>query len=385
MFMSWQETDISQEKLKFINDWLKDEFSFATLCKRYQISRPTGYALVKRYQAEGVAALAERSRAPLCTPHKTSEPIEAKLLHFKHRYPHWGPSMIRDFLIKEGIEGPWPAASTVGEIFKRHGLVKPRKLKRRTPAHSEPLKHCTAPNQVWSADFKGQFRLRNNKYCYPLTMTDNYSRYLILCEGLMSPNCIDSIKCYEKAFREYGLPDVIRTDNGQPFAGLAIGGLTRLSIWLLKLGIMPERIRPGCPQENGRHERMHRTLKEATIIPGQKNLQEQQQLFDDFKIEFNTKRPHQALKASRPAEVHRKSIREMPEKMSEIIYPNEFLIRKVKINGELKFSGKRYFVSELLHGESIGLEPIDDDRAIVYFSRLKLGIIDARLNKIIRP
>lgn len=383
--MSWQQTDISQEKLMFINDWLKQEFTFATLCKRYQVSRPTGYALIKRYQSEGVAALKERSRAPHSIPHKTSESIQAELLRLKYRYPHWGPSMIRDFLIKEGVEGSWPAASTIGEIYKRHGLVKPRKLRRKTPAHSEPLKHCQAPNEVWSADFKGQFRLKNQKYCYPLTITDNYSRYLLLCEGLESPNCDDAMKCYDKVFREYGLPDSIRTDNGQPFAGLALGGLTRLSIWLLKLGIMPERISPGCPQQNGRHERMHRTLKEAVIIPREKTLREQQKLFDDFQIEFNTKRPHQALQGNRPAEIYRRSSREMPNKLQEVVYPDSYLIRKVKTNGELKFAGKRYFISELLHGEAVGLESIDENRAVVYFSRLKLGVIDSRLDKITRP
>jgi putative transposase len=385
MCMSWQESKISEEKLMFINDWLKQEFTHAALCDRYQISRPTGYELIKRYKDEGVAAFKERSRAPLNIPHKTPEAIEAKLLALKYRYPYWGPSMIRDFLIREGIEGLWPAASTIGEIFKRHGLVKPRKLRKKAAAHSEPLKQCVAPNQVWSADFKGQFRLKNEKYCYPLTMTDNYSRFLFLCEGLDSPNCNDAMRCYEKVFREYGLPDSIRTDNGQPFAGLAVGGLTRLSIWLLKLGIMPERISPGCPQQNGRHERMHRTLKEATIIPRKNTLKEQQKLFDNFQVEFNTKRPHQALNGMRPAEVHTRSTRNMPDKIPEIIYPNSFLLRKVKTNGELKFAGKRYFVSELLHGETIGLDFIDEDRAILYFSKLKLGIIDSRLNKIIRP
>lgn len=383
--MGWQETDITQEKLMFINDWIKQEFKFATLCKRYQVSRPTGYALIKRFQSEGVDALKERSRAPHSIPHKTLEAMEAELLRLKYRYPDWGPSKIRDFLIQERIEGSWPAASTIGEIYKRHGLVKPRKIRRKTPAHSEPLKHCMGVNQVWSADFKGQFRLKNESYCYPLTLTDNYSRYLLLCEGLNSPSCDDTMRCYEKVFREYGLPDAIRTDNGQPFAGVAVGGLTRLSIWLLKLGIMPERISPGCPQQNGRHERMHRTLKESTVFPRKKTLKEQQKLFDDFQIEFNTKRPHQALKGSRPAEVYARSSRRMPDKMSEIVYPENFIIRKVKTNGEFHFLGKGFFLSELLHGEVIGLEPIDEQRAIVYFSKLKLGIIDSRLNKIIRP
>ncbi len=385
MSMVWQETKVFEEKLMFINDWLRQEYNLATLCKRYQISRPTGYALIKRYQAEGVGAFEARSKAPHHIPHKTSKLIEAELLRLKYRYPNWGPSMIKDFLEKESIEGSWPAASTIGDIYKRHGLVKQRKLRKRTAPHSEPLRHCMASNHVWSADFKGQFKLKNGNYCYPLTITDNFSRFLFMCKALKSPNCNEVIKGYEQVFLEHGLPDAIRTDNGQPFAGLGIGGLTRLSIWLLKLGIMPERIEPGCPQQNGRHERMHRTLKEAAVFPKEKTLEEQQLLFDAFQTEFNTKRPHQALNGNRPAEIHVRSLRELPSKSPDIVYPDNFLIRKIKMNGIMKFAGKEYFVSELLHGEPVGLELIEEEKATIYFGQLKLGIVDSRVDKIIRP
>lgn len=385
MTMPWQQIDITEEKLNFIIDWKRNEFSFSELCKRYKISRPTGYLLINRYQAEGIDGLKEKSKEPHAIPHKTSYEVEHKLIELKHRFPNWGPAKIRDFLIAEGIAGTWPAASTIGEIYKRHGLVKPRTKRKRVAPYSEPLRHCTSPNAIWSADFKGQFKLKNNKYCYPLTITDNFSRYLFACAAFLSPNSDETIKAFTKVFIEYGLPDALRTDNGQPFCGMGFTSLTRLSIWLLKLGIIPERINVGAPQENGRHERMHRTLKESAIINGASTLLEQQKKFDDFIYEYNNLRPHSALDGKRPKEIHVKSLRQFPEKLLEISYPDHFGLRKVKYNGEIKFTNKRYFLAELLHGETIGLEMIDDHRAIIHFSKMKLGIVDSRLDKIIRP
>lgn len=383
--MAWQETGKNDEKLKFISDWLKQEFKFSDLCKRYGISRPTGYYLVNRYRSECEGAFKDKPKSPHNIPHKTSFEIESELIKLKYRYPSWGPVKIKDFLIAEGIKGNWPAPSTIGEIFKKHGLVKPRKIRKRIAPHSEPLKHCLAPNDVWSADFKGHFLLSNGKYCYPLTITDNYSRYLLACDGFLSPSCDNTIKTFEKIFAQYGLPKAIRTDNGQPFCSFGFGGLTRLSIWFLKLGIMPERIDLGAPQQNGRHERMHRTLKEAAIVPKKKRLHAQNKIFSNFIEEFNFKRPHQAISSKRPYELYTKSKKRLPEVLPEINYPKDFLTRKVKMNGEISFAGKKYYVSELLYKELIGLEVIDDNRAFVYFSKLKLGIIDAKLSKIIRP
>jgi putative transposase len=383
--MGWRASEIKDEKIKFVGDYLKGEFNFSELCQRYSISRPTGYALIERYHEEGLEAFEEKSRAPHHIPHKTSTKLASILIELKHRYPTWGPRKIRDYLEAEGKKEISIAASTIGEIYKQHGLVKSRRYRKRVPAHSEPLRHCMASNEVWSADFKGQFRLKDKRYCYPLTITDNYSRYLFLCQGLISPNCNDTLKYFEKVFIEYGLPKAIRTDNGQPFCGMGLGGLTRLSIWFLKLGIMPERIALGHPEQNGRHERMHKTLKASTIVPRTKTLKQQQNLFDEFIQEYNHQRPHEALEGKRPAEIYKTAIREYPNRLPEIYYPDNYMIRKVKHNGDIKFAGKRYFVSELLHGEPIGLEVIDEDRAFVYLAALKLGIIDARLNKIIRP
>ncbi|HSW97264.1 MAG TPA: integrase core domain-containing protein [Candidatus Saccharimonadales bacterium] len=383
--MSWQKTPVKYQKMRFIADWLDGEYSFTDLCRRYQISRQCGYELLNRYKQEGDAAFEERTHARHTHPNQTSRELIQIILDTKHRFLTWGPIAIKAWLEEEYRNHTWPAASTIGDILKKHGLVKKRRLRKRVPPFTEPLKNCNASNEVWSADYKGQFRMANNQYCYPLTITDNFSRYLFCCEGFEKISGEKAIKTFEKVFYENGIPDAIRTDNGYPFAGPALGGLSRLSIWLLKLDILPERIEPGCPQQNPRHERMHRTLKAGIQLNTKSSLREQQQWFDEFRKEFNEQRPHQALQLKRPVQIYQLSRREYPTKLQEVSYPSRFLIRRVKTNGQIKYFGKRYFVSELLHGESIGLEMIDEERAIVYFGKLKLGVIDARLDKISRP
>ncbi|WP_064276706.1 integrase core domain-containing protein [Fluoribacter gormanii] len=382
--MIWQNTQAETEKLKFIGDWLKKEFDFTDLCKRYGISRKTGYKLINRYQEEGEQALKPRSHARHHHPNVTAYDKQSRLLALKHRYPKWGPVKLRDWLLLNEPHEKWPAASTIGDILKNNGLVKPRKYRKKVAAHTEPFSACEAPNHIWSADFKGQFRV-GKPYCYPLTITDNYSRFLLVCDGLLGPRLKETMEGFKKAFIEYGLPDAIRTDNGQPFAGLGIGALTSLSIWWLKLGIMPERIELGHPEQNGRHERMHRTLKEAVASPSRADFKEQQKSFDAFRNEYNYERPHQALKGKRPADVYHVSQRTYFDSMPEVSYPSHFEIRKVRTNGEIKCFGKKYYVSELLHGEPVGLNWIDNERATLYFSKLKLGLIDARVDKIFRP
>jgi len=383
--MSWQKPPVKHQKRRFISDWESGEFTVTSLCQRYQISRQCGYELINLYKQEGELAFEERSRARHTHPNQTSDELVQIILNTKRRFQTWGAIPIKAWLEVKMPQIKWPASSTIGDILKRHGLVKKRLFRRRVPAYTEPLKTCTAVNQIWSADYKGQFRMRNERYCFPLTITDNFSRYLLCCDAFEKIEVKGAIKSFEKVFYEYGLPEDIRTDNGFPFASTAVGGLTRLSIWLLKLGIGLERIEPGCPQQNPRHERMHRTLKSGINLNIQKNILRQQEWFDLFRKEFNEERPHQGLSLSRPAEVHRQSNRNYSPKLEEVSYPNEFLIRKVRTNGEIKFAGKKYFISEILHGEPIGLEMIDEERAIVYFAKLKLGIIDAKLNKITRP
>lgn len=384
--MSWRNTNTKCEKMKFLGDWLKEEYKFSDLCKRYGISRKTGYKLIQRYQVEGECALEERSHARHHHPNETHEHIKSRILELKSRYPKWGPDKLRHWLIRNEPGNHWPAVSTMGEILKKYGLVKPRRYRKHVPAYGAPFMACEGPNEVWSADFKGQFRLGDKQapYCYPLTISDNYSRFLLACEGLERPNLAATEKCFHRVFEEYGLPDAIRTDNGQPFAGVGIGGLTRLSIWWLKLGILPERIAPGCPEQNGRHERMHRTLKEATASPSRNSFEEQQRCFDEFKREYNDERPHQALSGDSPKDVYRKSRRPFPIRVPEVFYPADFEIRMVRSNGEIKCFGKKYYVSDVLQGEPIGLEWTSEGQGVLYFSRMSLGVIDVREDKIIR-
>jgi putative transposase len=383
--MCWKKTNVQCEKIKFIGDWLKEEFSFSDLCKRYQISRKTGYKLINRYEAEGEKAFEERSHARHHHPNETEILIKQKIIALKHRYPKWGPEKLWQWLKRQEPQSRWPAVSTMGDILKKEGLVKPRRYRKHVPGYSTPFMECEAPNVVWSADFKGHFRLRKaGAYCYPLTVSDNYSRFLLACEGFEKPTLEATQRSFKRIFREYGLPYAIRTDNGQPFASVGIGGLTRLSIWWLKLGIIPERIKAGCPEQNGRHERMHRTLKESTALPPKENFKLQQKSFDAFRQEYNCERSHQGLNGKRPADVYRSSLRQFPSKEPEVSYPDNFGIRKVRTNGHIKLFGKKYYVSELLIGEPVGVELIEDGEAILYFSQLKLGLINARENKIIR-
>lgn len=383
--MPWQKTPINTQKMRFISDWLGQEYSMSALCARYNISRPTGYNLIKRYQDEGEGAFVENSHCRHHHPNQTPDSLVAMILDTKKRHLDWGPLTIHAWLKEHKPRHRWPAVSTVGDILKKHGLVKKRYSRKHVPPHTEPLRECDAPNKVWSADYKGQFKMLNGNYCYPFTVTDNFSRFLFCCDGFNNIHEKNTIKSLEKVFYDYGLPDAIRTDNGYPFASVALGGLTRFSIWLLKLNVIPERIDPGCPQQNPRHERMHRTLKAGINLNLKSSLGRQQKWFGHFLKEYNEERPHQSLNLKTPNSFYKKSERSYPLIIPEMVYPSEFLIRKVKTNGELKYFGKRYFISELLHGEAVGLEMIDDDRAIVYFGQLALGIIDAKLNKITRP
>lgn len=309
-----------------------------------------------------------------------------QILELKHRHPDWGPVTIGSVLYRQNSAFPWPANSTIGEILKRHGLVKPRRKRNKVPPRTQPLAHARAPNDVWSSDFKGQFLMQNGRYCYPLTLTDNCSRFLIRCQGLYGTRLQPTKAVYEQAFREYGLPKRIRTDNGFPFAMVTLGGLTPLSVWLIKLGILPERIDPGCPQQNGRHERMHRTLKAATASPSKGNLSAQQRAFNRFRREYNEHRTHQSLgKGICPIDRYQISPRSYPEKPPELHYPDRFAPRKVKCGGYIKLNGHAFYLTRQLIGEYVGLEPIGIDLWQLYFGKLKLGVIDERLQSVIRP
>jgi transposase InsO family protein len=340
--------------------------------------------LLARYEAEGERGLAERSRAPHSHPNAIDETLARKLLRIKATHVHFGPRKVRDYLVMDGHRGVLPAASTIGELYKRHGLVRSRSKRRaRSVPSTAPLRHATAPNIVWSADFKGHFRMNNGRWCYPLTLSDNASRYLLVCQGLAHPSETAVWPHFEQAFRAYGLPRALRTDNGAPFASVALGGLTRLSVWLLKLGIALERIAPGRPDQNGRHERMHRTLKEH-IEPPQRSLVAQQRALERFQQHYNDERPHEALGGVTPAKKYRVSARPYPSRLKHPEYDCNIEVRRVRTNGYMKWHGKMVFVSEALIGEPVGLRQLDEDRWQLLFCNMPLGVVNDRISTVER-
>lgn len=382
--MPWKETCPMDEKVKFIAMVKSGAYSFASACRQFGISRKSGYELLARYEAEGKEAFEPRSRAPHSHPNALGERMVRRLLELKGMYPRFGPRKVRDRLVMLGYRGELPAASTIGELFKRHGLVRPRgKRRARCTPSSEPLRHASAPNLVWSADFKGQFRMKNGQWCYPLTISDNASRYLLVCQGLAHPTEAAVWPYFERAFRDYGLPVALRTDNGAPFASVALGGLTRLAVWLLKLGIALERIAPGRPDQNGRHERMHRTLKDH-IDPPQRSLAAQQRALAAFQRHYNDERPHEALDGTSPAKRHRPSKRVYPERVPAPEYGSDVLVRRVRSTGQIKWHGRLLFVSEALIGEPVGLRQLDEVRWQLLFCNMPLGVINERTNTVER-
>lgn len=381
--MPWSETSPMNQRLLFLADYQHDRFSFAELCARFGISRKTGYKLVARYEAEGTDGMKERSRRPHHCPFASDPSCVAALLDLRHKHPTWGAKKLLGILTRRQPRAPWPAPSTVALILARHGLIRsPRR--RRTPLHpGRPLTPMTAPNAIWTADFKGQFKTLDGLYCFPLTIVDGFSRYLLTCRALGSVRHRETRPVFERLFREYGLPDRIRTDNGAPFASMALGRLSQLSVWWIRLGIRPELIEPGQPQQNGRHERMHRTLKAETTRPVAAHRRSQQRRFDTWRVEYNTERPHEALGQRAPSALYRPSTRPFPSKLLALEYPNHFDVRLVSTNGGIRWNSRWVNVSHLLGHEYIGLEPIDDGIWNVYFGPLWLGRFHERLLKVI--
>ncbi len=380
--MPWKETSAMDQRIQLIADWLSGDYGKRELCRIYGISRPTADKWIGRYDEHGPEGLEERRRAPHHRPNQTTEELRTLIVQTKLRRQKWGPKKVLDWLRQHRPELKWPADSTGGEILKRAGLVQPRHRRHRVPPYNEPFGVCSAPNQSWSADFKGDFLLGNGRRCYPLTISDNFSRYLLLCRALARPSQEQVQPWFEWVFRQAGLPEVIRTDNGAPFASLALGGLSQLSKWWIKLGIKPERIQPGKPSQNGRHERMHRTLKDA--VAPQSNLHEQQRHYDPFQEEYNWERSHEALGRKTPGSVHCTSLRSYPAKLPEVQYESGVTVRKVRQNGEIKWRGELLYVSTVLAKEPVGLKPIDEGKSELRYSFHLLGILDER-NKTITP
>lgn len=378
--MPWMETHPVLQRHEFIAALLRGEESMAELCNRFGISRKTGYKWKERFEALGAGGLDDQPRIARTFPHRTAAGIERQLVALKRKHPSWGPKKLVVLLRSRCPELAVPAASTAGDILKRHGLVEAR----RTPARrsriwkSPPLRPVTAPNDTWSIDFKGHFRLSNGgPYCYPLTVQDNFSRYLLRCVALRGIETTPVETVLDAAFREFGLPAAIRSDNGTPFAAnRGCLGLSALSLWWLKLGIRPERIERGRPQQNGRLERMHRTLKAETTRPPTRSFSLQQATFDAFRREFNEQRPHEALGQQPPAEVYVRSPRAMPPKLPALDYPSTHEVRRVTWTGYFSYAGQRYFLSDVLALENIGFTTLDDRTRELWIGPLAVGYID---------
>jgi len=374
------------QKIRMIAEHL-DGARVTDLSHRFGVSRKTIYKWIGRYQQQAHQGLEDRSRRPLVSPQQSSAEIVELLLSAKKRWPTWGPKKLVHWLARQHPGLDFPAASTAGAWLKKHGLVKPRRRCRRVSAYTAPLLEIENPNDVWSVDYKGDFQTGDGRKCYALTISDNASRYLLSCEGLLGPRYQETQAEFERVFRRYGLPQAIRSDNGVPFAGRSIAGLSRLSVWWLKLGIIPERIAKGCPQENGCHERMHRTLKAETTQPAAANLRRQNLKFGAFRKAYNRERPHESLEMRCPSQVYRRSAREYRNDWRGFEYDHRFLVRSVKLNGEVRYRGGLYFLTNLLRHERIGFWQRDAEGPLVYagtYPLCKLNLRKKRMRELTR-
>lgn len=361
-------------RVQLIQDYQQGE-SIAALAEIYQVARKTIYKWLERYESEGVAGLQDRSRAPRHSPTRLEGRMIEAIVAVRQRWG-WGPRKLRAKLIEQQPEIVWPAPSTIGEVLKRAGLAQARKGRVRAPVREQPFARIEEANQTWCADFKGWFLTGDGVRCDPLTITDAHTRFLLRCHIVPKTDGVHVAAIFEAAFREYGLPRRIRTDNGTPFASRAPGGLSRLSIGWMKLGILPERTRPASPQDNGRHERMHSTLKQATLRPPERNARRQQLAFDHFRREFNEQRPHEALGQRTPASCYAPSPRAMPRRVGEIEYGADLIVRRISQQGSLKWKSERTFLSEIFAYELVGLRPLDERWWTVFYGPVQLGWLD---------
>lgn len=361
-------------RAELIRDYQEGE-SIAALAEMYSVSRKTVYKWLERQQLEGTAGLADRSRAPHSSPNRVAEAVIERIVEARHRW-QWGPRKLRVKLTQAHPDIAWPAESTIGEVLKRAGLTHRRKPRVRTPPYAQPFASVDEANQTWCADFKGWFRTSDGTRCDPLTIIDAHSRYLLRCHIVPKTDGTHVAAVFDAAFREFGLPRVIHTDNGVPFASRAPGGLSRLSMQWVRLGILPERSRPASPQDNGRHERMHSTLKQATLKPPARNARMQQQMFDRFQHEYNHERPHEALGDLPPASFYRASCCPMPRRIPEVEYGDDTIVRRISQQGSLKMSGERTFISEIFAYQWLGLRPLDERYFEVLYGPVQLGFLD---------
>lgn len=373
--MPWRITSPMHERQRFVLDAEHTPASFAELCRRYGISRKTGYQWLERYARLGPESLADRSHRPQHCPHATAPSLIREILALRKSW-RWGARKLHQLLLDTHPADEVPVRSTIHRILVQHGRV-PRRRRSQHRAHPGPPQTAiTGPNVVWSVDFKGQFKLGDGRYCYPLTVQDAYSRYLLACEGLEGPRLQPTQRVFRRLFRAYGLPARIRSDNGQPFASCALGRLSQLSVWWLQLGVRPELIEPASPQQNGRHERMHRDLKAETTRPSAGSLRAQQRRFDAFRHTFNEVRPHEALGQRRPATLYTPSDRLYVPRRQPVTYPDHFEVRRVSTNGGIRWNRRWVNVSHILATLPVGLEPLTTGTWNVFFGPVHLGWLD---------
>lgn len=376
--MSWNEEDATGERAAFIEAYLTMRYGVADLCAVFGVSVKTGYKTINRFREGGLPALANRSRASHSHPNATPADVARLIVAARHDHPRWGPLKVLQYLEARYPDLKLPATSTAGGILAREGLV--RRRKRRRPS-IDPLKPqigpITYPHQVNNIDFKGQFRTRDGRLCYPLTMTDTFSRSLLVCKALEGPTFAATKAALERCFREHGVPASIRSDNGEPFvSSRSLGGLSRLGVWLVRLGVQRHRSRLASPQDNAVHERMHRTLKEETVLPPARNLREQQKRFDAFIREYNEVRPHQSLDGKTPSSLYAPSPRTFPARLPPVEYERHFEVRSVRTDGTIKWKGEHVYVSQALSGNPIGLVETDDRIWTIMFASVIIGILD---------
>lgn len=378
--MPWNETCVMDMKVQMIAECLKGEHTVTDVARAYGITRKTVYKWLARYEEEGATGLENRSHAPRHCPHAMDDAMAERIIAVKRAHPSFGPKKVMDRLRNQHPDGPWPADSTAGELLKRVGLVKKRRYKRPYPADPQPFELGHTVNALWSVDYKGQYPTsRPDQWCYPLTMTDNASRYLISCQGVCNTRHDQARPIFEWAFREYGLPEGILSDNGPPFASKTAGGLTRLSLWWVRQGIKVHRTKPGTPTQNARHERMHGTLNRAIGAPMRgASPVHQQALLNDFRHEYNNQRSHESLARQTPDSHFVASTRPYSGCLPPIHYHDDQQVRSVRHNGEIKFKRHMVYVAELLAKLPIGLREVDNDRFEIRICEHLLGHLDVR-------
>ena len=376
--MPWQEQSPMDLRMQFVTEWQTGCYTMSELCADYRISRKTGYKWVTRYELTGARGLHDQSRRPHETPRATASAIVDALTALRRRHPRWGAKKLLTVAARHDPTVPWPSRSTVCHLLAAHGLV----VRRRRRAARAPIPSSLAPiaaaNDVWTTDFKGEFRTGDGRYCYPLTLRDAFSRFVLRCDALLHRTHDATQRRFERAFADYGLPTRIRSDNGGPFASPGLAGVSRLSVWWMRLGIVPERIAPGHPEQNGSHEQFHSVLKAETARPPAAHAAAQQRRFARFCVEYNQDRPHEALALQAPASRYQASRRPLPARLPPLDYPAHLEIRRVASNGCISWRSEPLFIATALDGQDIALEEVDEGLWTIRFATVALGRYDER-------